>query len=97
MRRIGVRTVVVVGGALAAAAALPFSLAAAPATRPAAPATRPAAAQQVTLSKRLPQGGPYGTSAYSFRYRSQDKAVHKNYVDVLYSTCGLVHINQSAG
>jgi hypothetical protein len=46
---------------------------------------------KVTLTKRL-DNGAYKTSAYSFRYASQDLAVHKNHVDILYNACGSVHV-----
>lgn len=51
---------------------------------------------KVTLAKRL-DSGPYKTSAYSFRYASQDLAVHKNHVDVVYDACGCVHVAAAPG
>jgi len=51
---------------------------------------------KVTLTKRL-DNGPYKTAAYSFRYASQDLAVHKNHVDVVYELCGSVHVAAQPG
>ena len=42
---------------------------------------------EVTLTKRA-SNGSYGTAAYSFRLASQDYAVHRNYVDLVFSGCG---------
>ena len=50
----------------------------------------------VTLTKRT-DNGAYGTSAYSFRLASQDYAVHHNYVDLIFSGCGQLHINPVDG
>ena len=47
-------------------------------------------ANHVTLTKRL-DNGAYKTSAWSFRYESQDVAVHRNYVDLVFDACGCVH------
>jgi len=49
------------------------------------------AATKVTLQKRV-DDGPYGKSAYSFRYVTQDVAIHRNQVDLLFNGCGLLHI-----
>jgi hypothetical protein len=46
---------------------------------------------KVTLKKRV-DNGPYKSSAYSIRYASQDVAVHRNHVDLIYDVCGLVHV-----
>jgi hypothetical protein len=51
---------------------------------------------KVTLTKRL-DNGAYKTSAYSFRFASQDVAVHKNHVDVVYDLCGCVHVVTHGG
>ena len=53
-------------------------------------------ANKVTLTKRL-DNGAYKTSAYSFRYASQDLAVHRNHVDVVYDLCGCVHVAAHGG
>lgn len=45
----------------------------------------------VVLTKRT-EDGPYEKSAYSFRYMTQDVAVHKNEVDIVYGACGQLHI-----
>jgi hypothetical protein len=39
----------------------------------------------------------YGNSAYSFRYKTQSKAKHKNYVDIVYSVNGNIRINNHGG
>jgi hypothetical protein len=51
---------------------------------------------KVALTKRL-DNGAYKTSAYSFRYASQDLAVHKNHVDIVYNGCGSVHVSAHGG
>ena len=51
---------------------------------------------EVTLTRRA-SNGPYGTAAYSFRLASQDFAVHRNYVDLVYSGCGQLHVSPVAG
>jgi hypothetical protein len=63
-----------------------------------APAPAPNAAQgiAVVLTKRL-EDGPYEKSAYSFRYMTQDVAIHKNEVDVVYSACGQIHVQPNSG
>ena len=50
----------------------------------------------VTLTKRT-DNGAYGTSAYSFRLASQDYAVHRNYVDLVFNGCGQLHVNPVNG
>lgn len=50
----------------------------------------------VTLTKRK-DDGPYGSSAFSFRYATQDIAIHKNDVDLVYNNCGLVHVAPQGG
>jgi hypothetical protein len=50
----------------------------------------------VTLTRRVKKDD-YETSAYSFRYASQDAAVHKNYVDLGLSNCGRLHVNFHGG
>ena len=47
---------------------------------------------EVILTRRT-DNGAYGTAAYSFRLASQDPAVHRNYVDLVFSGCGQLHIN----
>lgn len=49
---------------------------------------------KVTLKKRA-DNGPYGSSAYSFRYASQELSVHRNDVDLVYNGCGQLHIGGS--
>jgi hypothetical protein len=39
----------------------------------------------------------YEKSAYSFRYKTQSKAKHKNYVDVVYSANGNIRVNNHGG
>lgn len=39
----------------------------------------------------------YGKSAYSFRYRTQAKSKHKNYVDVVYSANGNLRVSNHGG
>ncbi len=51
---------------------------------------------EVTLTKRA-DNKAYGASAYSFRLASQDYAVHRNYVDLVFSGCGQLHINPVVG
>ena len=51
---------------------------------------------KVTLTKR-PDNGTYKTAAYSFRYASQDLAVHRNQVDIVYDLCGCVHVAPHGG
>ncbi len=58
-------------------------------------ATDPAPTE-VTLNKRA-NNGAYGTSTYSFRLASQDYAVHRNYVDLVFNGCGQLHINPVTG
>jgi len=59
-------------------------------------AAAPGPGTPVVLTKRK-DNGPYGTSAYSFRYMSQDVAVHKNDVDLVYNNCGLLHVAPQGG
>ena len=54
------------------------------------------AVTKVTLKKRL-DNGAYKDAGYSIRYRSQDVAVHRNHVDLLYDACGLVHVAAGGG
>jgi hypothetical protein len=54
-------------------------------------------ATRVTLTRRAATGGPYGTSAYSFQFESQDIAVHHNAVDLVFNNCGLVHVTAYGG
>jgi hypothetical protein len=60
---------------------------------------RPAAAPQkrtkVVLEKR--SGDTYGNAGYSFLFASRDPAVHRNYVDLLFNSCGLLHFNTYSG
>jgi hypothetical protein len=51
---------------------------------------------KVTLDMRK-QGGPYKTSAYSFRQATADPTVHRNYVDLLLNNCGSLHIKATTG
>lgn len=48
----------------------------------------------VRLSTRTEQR--YGDSAYSFRYRANSRAKHKNYVDLVYES-GMMRVNHHAG
>jgi len=50
----------------------------------------------VVLTRRS-DNGAYGTSAFSFRKDSQDVGEHRNYVDLVYNGCGLLHFNPCAG
>ena len=59
-------------------------------------ATAPPPGMPVTLTRRK-DDGPYGTSAYSLRYASQDVAIHKNDVDLVFNQCGMVHIAPQGG
>ena len=52
--------------------------------------------QTVVLKKRA-DNGPYGDSAYSFRYRTQDVAIHRNAVDLVFNGCGLLHVSPEKG
>ncbi len=52
-------------------------------------------AAQITLYRR--NQNEYGQSAYSFRYRTQEKSQHRNYVDLVYSTDGKLRINNHGG
>ncbi len=52
--------------------------------------------QKVVLTLRK-ENGEYGTSAFSFRYETQDAARHKNAVDLVFNRCGLLHINAHGG
>lgn len=54
------------------------------------------AAATIALTKRM-DDGPYGTSAYSFRYGTQDVAIHKNSVDLVWNGCGNLHVRPEAG
>ena len=54
------------------------------------------AGTEVTLTKRV-DNGTYGSSAYSFRLDSQNYAVHRNYVDLVFNGCGQLHINPVDG
>jgi hypothetical protein len=49
-----------------------------------------------TLTKRA-DSGAYGAAAFSFRTNSQDIEVHKNYVDLVYNGCGLLHTSPVNG
>jgi len=50
----------------------------------------------VLLKKRVGNAA-YDNSAYSFRYSTQDLAIHKNSVDLVYSGCGLLHCSPEVG
>lgn len=50
----------------------------------------------VVLKRRVGNAA-YDNSAYSFRYATQDLAIHKNSVDLVYSGCGLLHCSPEAG
>ncbi|HET6202306.1 MAG TPA: hypothetical protein VFI25_05825 [Planctomycetota bacterium] len=50
---------------------------------------------KVVLTKRATQ--PYENSGYSFFFASRDPKVHRNYVDLLYGNCGLLHFNAYGG
>ncbi|MCR9248382.1 MAG: hypothetical protein NXI31_25415 [bacterium] len=50
----------------------------------------------IRLTKRN-DNGPYGTSAFSFRYDSGDVAEHQNQVDLVFNRCGNLHINAIGG
>ena len=54
------------------------------------------ASTDVTLTRRA-NNGAYGTAAYSFRLASQDYAVHRNYVDLVFNLCGQLHVNPVNG
>jgi len=47
---------------------------------------------RVTLERRT-DNGPYGESAYSFRYASQELDEHRNEVDLVFNNCGNLHIS----
>ena len=49
---------------------------------------------QIILYRR--SQNEYGRSAYSFRYRTQEKNKHRNYVDLVYSADGKLRINNHA-
>lgn len=51
----------------------------------------------VTLAKRPGSGGPYGASAYSFQHATGDLTGHRNYVDLVYQNCGLLHVDNYGG
>jgi len=51
---------------------------------------------RVTLTRRV-KADVYETSAYSFRYASQDVEVHKNHVDLGLGTCGRLHVSFHGG
>lgn len=51
---------------------------------------------QVVLTRRT-DNGAYGTSAFSFRKDTQDVAVHRNYVDLVFNGCGHLHFNPVSG
>jgi hypothetical protein len=53
-------------------------------------------AVRVSLSRRA-DNGPYGKSAYSFRLASQEPSQHRNYVDLVYSGCGQLHVSPHGG
>ncbi len=55
-----------------------------------------AASSSVILTRRV-NNGPYGTSAYSFVNASHDVDVHRNYVDLVFNGCGLLHVNPVGG
>ena len=55
-----------------------------------------AEATRVTLTRRTGNGA-YKTSAYSFRYASQDLAVHRNAVDLVFNNCGQLHVSAYGG
>ncbi|HKB15108.1 MAG TPA: hypothetical protein VKF62_03535 [Planctomycetota bacterium] len=84
--RIGARVVLCVASALAIVLLFPVDGSAGP---------HPAAALQkktkVVLQKRT--GDDYGNAGYSFLFSSRDPAVHRNYVDLLLNSCGLLHFN----
>ena len=52
--------------------------------------------QQVTLKRRA-DNGPYVEAAYSFRQATHDKAVHRNYVDLVLNGCGQLHVSPVNG
>lgn len=54
------------------------------------------AARSVTLTRRK-DNGPYGTSAYSFRYATQSLDRHGNDVDLVFNGCGNLHVAPNGG
>jgi hypothetical protein len=50
---------------------------------------------QIKLDRRT--NSQYEKSAYSFRYKTQSRAEHKNYVDIVYSANGNLRINNHGG
>lgn len=57
----------------------------------------PIAHQSGTVSLQRRTKSEYGQSAYSFRYRTQEKSRHKNHVDVVYSASGKLRVNNHGG
>jgi len=51
----------------------------------------------VTLHSRKRNEQNYGDSAYSFRYATRDAESVKNVVDVVYNSCGLLHLTPYGG
>ena len=50
----------------------------------------------LVLTRRT-NNGPYGTSAFSFRKSSHELDEHRNYVDLVYNGCGMLHFNPVGG
>lgn len=50
----------------------------------------------LVLTRRA-NNGAYGTSAFSFRKSSQDVDEHRNYVDLVFNGCSLLHFNPVGG
>ena len=53
-------------------------------------------AKGLVLTRRA-NNNAYGTSAFSFRTATQDLAVHRNHVDLVFNGCGLLHFNPVGG
>lgn len=52
--------------------------------------------RELTLTVRR-DNGAYGTSAFSFRFNSQELREHQNQVDLVYNRCGLLHVTAHGG
>ena len=53
-------------------------------------------AHNLVLTRRA-NNDDYGTSAFSFRKNTQDAGLHRNYVDLVFNGCHLLHFNPVGG
>ena len=93
--RIGARVVLPAVAGIAFLCFLPADGAAGGMSAGPHPVAAPQKRTKVVLEKR--SGGDYGNAGYSFLFVTRDPAVHRNYVDLLLNSCGLLHFSTYSG